>query len=166
MEVSHSTDDTTNGNCSVHIHNFYKSFPKLCRAHNTDLGPWKARSRFKRLLSQGSLGPRNRPPLFKGATSLVAGSLAVLDGTVIVLDRFLGGHSFTQHGWRWVRPYLVASPCKTHQHTGPTHLSPVSVMTDMFLRPCPAPVCFLGPGVAPLSVIQKGLLGPQRYISS
>ena len=32
----------------------------------------------------------------------------------------------------------------------PSQLSPVSVVTDMFVRPCPALVCFLGPGVAPL----------------
>ena len=81
--------------------------------------------------------------LLKGATSLVAGSPAVLDQTVIVLDQTVivldravivfdrtvivldrtviticGVLSFPS-AWRWVRPSLVTSHYETHQGTAP-----------------------------------------------
>ena len=46
-----------------------------------------------------------------------------------------------------VSGYLALLDTPTHR---PSQLSPVSVVTDMFVRPCPALLCFLGPGVAPL----------------
>ena len=47
-----------------------------------------------------------------------------------------------------VSGYSVLPDTPAHR---PSQLSPVSVMTDIFIRPCPALVCFLGPGVAPLT---------------
>ena len=46
-----------------------------------------------------------------------------------------------------------------------SQLSPVSVMTDMFVRPCPALVCFLGPGVAPSSRFPLSVCSGSRSIS-
>ena len=90
----------------------------------------------------------------KGATSQVAGSLLVLDRTVIVLNPTVmtinGGHSFPP-AWWWVRPTLVTP------RTGCTSvpaLPTLSCLSDdryIFKKPCPALVCFLGPGVAPLT---------------
>ena len=93
--------------------------------------------------------------LLKGATSQVAGSPAILDQTVIVLDRTViticGVLSFPS-AWRWVRPSLVTSLCETHQRTGPpnSHLSQwwQICLQDLALRW----FCFLGPGVAPLKI--------------
>ena len=47
-----------------------------------------------------------------------------------------------------VSGYFTLQDTPAHR---PSYLSPVSVVTDMFVRPCPALVCFLGPGVAHLT---------------
>ena len=47
----------------------------------------------------------------------------------------------------------------------PCQLSPVSVMTDIPIRPCPALVCFLGPGVAPLTSQQHASVSQGRICS-
>ena len=103
----------------------------------------------------------------KGATSQVAGSPVVLDRTVIVLDRTairINGVLSFPLAWRWVRPSLVTSHYETHQ---PSQLSSVLVVTDMLIRPCPALVCFLGPGVAPLTPKKKSpLAGAESRTSS
>ena len=71
----------------------------------------------------------------KGATSQVAGSLAVLDQTVIVLDRTVitiySVLSFPS-AWGWVIPSLVTSLRDTPAHR-PSQLSPVSVVTDNYV---------------------------------
>ena len=64
---------------------------------------------------------------------------------------------FPLSGWRWVRPsgYFAVRDTPAHR---PSQLSPVPVMTDMFVGPCPALICFLGPGVAPLTTYLAAIL--------
>ena len=85
--------------------------------------------------------------LLKGATSQVAGSPAVLDQTVIVLDQTVivldrtvitiirrPLISFGLVVGQTVSCYIALRNTPAHR---PSQLSPVSVMTDMFIRPCP-----------------------------
>ena len=80
-------------------------------------GSFQARQRLKAQVTTYQPGGCQ----FKGATSQVAGSPAVLDRTLVVFDRTVivlnptvmtinGGHSFPPAWWR-VRPSLVTPRC-------------------------------------------------------
>ena len=98
--------------------------------------------------------------LLKGATSQVAGSLAVLDRTAIVLDRiviFLDRSVIAIYGIFSLN-FLRLGCGSDHlwllravRHTSAPALRTLSILSgDIIIRPWPALVCFLGPGVAPL----------------
>ena len=103
----------------------------------------------------------------------------VLDRTIIVLDRFvivldrsviaiygIFSLNFLRLGGGSDRLWLL----RAARHTSvpaylPSQLSHVSLVTDMLRRPCPAMVCFLGPGVAPLTSQQHASVSQGRVCS-